>query len=100
MTCFYSYFVTFSTTGESAGHFYPIPVHTDDLSAEFDNEALPSLAERLWSKFAPIRQKFHKANNSSTTGPTETAPPEMTYAPSDIDKRRSENIKRNNDMLR
>ena len=61
---------------------------------------MPSLAQRLWSKLVPFRQKFHKANNSSTTAPSETAPSEMTYAPSDFDKRRIENIKRNNEMLR
>ena len=45
-------------------------------------------------------KNFIKRTNSSTIAPSETAPSEMTYAPSDLEKRRIENIKRNNEMLR
>ena len=45
-----------------------------------NDEALPSLAQRLFGVILlPILQTFHKANNSSTIAPFETAPPEMNY---------------------
>ena len=41
-------------------------MHSSDLSGEFNDEELPSLAQRLWSKLAQFRLTFQKANNTPT----------------------------------
>ena len=70
-------------------------MHSGDLSREFDDEALPSLVQRLWSKLTPFRLKFQKANKIS-----QAASPKTDYEPSALEKRRLKNIERNNDVLR
>ena len=93
---YYISFIKFSNAGESAGHYYPIPVHANDLSGEFYGDALPSLAQRLWSKLAPFQLKFHKANKTPAAPAAATEP---NYEQSDLEKLRNANIQRNNNML-
>ena len=71
-------------------------MHSNDLSEEFFDEALPSLAHRLWSKLEPFRLRFHQANNVVSAA----APSERNHEPSAYEKIRQASIKRNNDMLR
>jgi len=81
--------------GEPQGHYHPIPVHSNDMTGEFYDEALPSLVERLWCKVDPFRSKFQKSNDTSVTSNTEP-----NHEPSAFEKLRNENIKRNNELLR
>ena len=87
-------------SGESTGHYHPIPVHSNVLSGEFGDEALPKLVQRLWSKLAPFRVKFQNANNTSAAAQSAAAAPEVNYELSAFEKLRNDNIKRNEDMLR
>ena len=82
-------------SGESQEHYHPIPVHSNDMTGEFYDEALPSLVERLWCKVDPFRSKFQKSNDTSVTSNTEP-----NHEPSAFEKLRNENIKRNNELLR